>query len=359
MRDEMNHNPMVVVGTPTLVAGALTIDPDQALALSGPTHYVYATDSPSLSVTGSLSVEMFLRLTAYPGTWQDVVDKTSSYNIAVSPSGQIAWTLLNGANTVVVGSNVLLALNTWYHIVCVYNGEYAGGNAFGAGSTGATTLGLEDDNGNNKVVSKYTLVETALLRNVHVLMGYTDEIWGVNACGVVYADNAGVPGDLVAASGVSYLYPPNPPHKSYDWVRFPLSAAVPAGDYHIGCVTDTVGPSGKIAIFAKRDTTGGTTSWRNDSVSGPSDPFGAVTVSSTDSITMYCDYTAVSRTGQEGKALIYINGALNTSAVYSGGVADTANALQITPSMAAQVDELSVWNRALSPVQIATHYNAH
>ena len=114
-----------------------------------------------------------------------------------------------------------------------------------------------------------------------------------------------------------------------------------------------------MAIFASRDTTGGVTSSRNDSVTGPSNPFGTVTTSSVSNLSAYCDYTAVARTGNEGKALIYINGAKNVSAVYSGGIADTANALEVTPSVAAQVDEVSIWNKALSPVQIATHYNAH
>lgn len=358
MIDQRNTNPMIATGTPTLVTGALTVDPDLAASLNGPTNYYSAIDSPSLSMTSSLSIELFLKLASLPGATLDVVRKTGSYRIQVDTSGRVLFKVENGASSVTVTSSAI-STGSWYHLICIYNGGYAGTPQFGKTTAGASLLGLEDDNGNNKAVSRFTLIETALLSSVNILLGYTDEIWGVQACGVVYADNAGVPGALVTASPVSYLYPPNPPRGTFGWVSFPVSAAVPAGTYHIGCVTDTVGPPGKVAIFARNDASGGATSRRNDSVTGPSNPFGSVSSATAAVLPVYCDYVPVTRTGTEGQALIYVNGALNASAAYSSGVADTANALEVCPALTAQVDELSIWNKALTAVQVATHFTAH
>ncbi len=361
MRDEMNHNALTATGTGTLVTGALTVDTDQAISLNGPTSFFSATDSTSLSITGSLSIELFVKLSSLPGATRDIVRKTGSYAVQVTSSGQVLFVVTGPSSSVTVTSTTTLSTNTWYHLVCVYNGNYSGAQQFGKATLGSTILGLADGNGNNNLVGKFTLVETALLKHVNMALEYTDEIWLVQLRGVVYADNAGAPGALVAVSPEPVLYyqPPTPALRSWTWVSFPVSAAVPAGDYHIGVVSDTAGPPGKVAIFVSRDTTGGVTSVHNDSVTGPSDPFGTILGSTADNLSVYCDYTAVARTGNEGKALIYINGARNVSSVYSGGIADTANAVEIAPAVAAQVDEVSIWNKALTPVQIATHYNAH
>ncbi len=359
MRDEMNTNTLTVTGTPTLVDGALTVDADQALEFSGPTSYASALDSTSLSITGSLSIELFLNLASLPGSTKDVVRKTGSYAVQVDSTGHVLFVVTGASTSVTVTSSTALGTGTWYHLVCVYNGEYSGTPRFGKTTVGSSSVGLEDDNANNKLVTKFTLLEPALLTRVNMALQYTDEIWSASSCGVVYSDDAGVPDALVAASDVVTLSPPNPAYRAWTWVGWPVSAVVPAGDYHLGMVNDTIGPAGKIAIFASRDTTGGVTSRRNDSATGPSNPFGSVSSTTTENISTYCDYTAISRTGEEGKALIYLNGARNVSSAYTGGIADTANALEITPAMAAEVDEVSVWNRALTPVQIATHYNAH
>jgi hypothetical protein len=152
-----------------------------------------------------------------------------------------------------------------------------------------------------------------------------------------------------------------PQWRTWTWVNFPLTpAVVPAGTYHIGYVADTVaGALNKAPLVVGRDTSGGLVSQRPDSVSGPSDPFGDVLASNTGTLAAYCDYTAIARTGFEGKIVMYIDGARNTSTAYTAGIADTANALEVCPSLAAQVDELSIWNKPLSSVQVATHYTAH
>lgn len=362
MQDLLNHNTLNITGTPTLVAGALTVDPDQALAFSGPTSYASALDSASLSITGSLSIELFLRLPSLPGSTLDVLRKTGSYSVQVNTSGNVLFNVVNGASSVTVTSNATLSTSTWYHLVCVYDNEYAGAQSFGKTTVGSTTTQVDDGDDNNKAVTRFTLVEPALLQAVNLSLQYTDELWPVQMCAVVYANNAGLPDALVTRSGVQTLSSPTPQWRSATWVNFPLTpAVVPAGTYHLGYVADTIfgGGGAKPVLAIGREATGGLTSRRNDSVSGPSDPFGVVTSSNTDVLAAYCDYTATSRTGNEGKALIYVNGARNISASYSAGIADTANPLEVCPAMAAQVDEISIWNKPLSSVQVATHYTAH
>ncbi len=384
MRDQMNRNPMSIVGVPTLVEGALTVDPDEALAfggggggtseygdadygddpyggtsLPGGASYGVCSDSVSLSITGSLSLECFVKLAAYPSTTQAFCGKPYSYNGWITSTGHVMFDVENPTPVSVTSSDAL-ALDTWHHIVCVYNGEYSGASIFGKTSLGSGSAQVDDDNGNNKAASRFTLPETALLESVSISLQYVDEIWPVDMCAVVYADSAGVPGALVTKSAVQTLNPPTPAWRSWTWVNFPLTpAVVPAGNYHIGYVSDTVAGISKAPLIVGRDSSGGLTSRRPDSVSGPSDPFLPAITSNADRLAVYCDYTPVSRTGHEGKILIYINGALNASAAYSGGVLDTAYGFYACPELVAELDELSVWNRPLTDVQIATHYTAH
>ena len=363
MRDEFNRNPMTMTGTPTLVAGALTVDTNSALSFNGPTSFSSAADSTSLSITGSLSIELFLWLDALPGATRDIVRKTSSYAVQVNSTGRVLFVLNNGASTITLTSNTSLSTGRWYHLVCVYNANYAGVQQFGKSTLGTTTAQVDDDNGNNKAACRFSLLEPALLNTVNLSLQYTDEIWPVEMCGVVYsADTLGNPDRLVTSSPVTVLGPPTPAWRSWTWVSFALTPAlVPAGSYFLGYISDTVsGPLPKAPLVIGRETTGGTTRRKPDSVSSPSDPFGtAGTIGNTDELAAYCAYTAVGRTGNEGKALIYLDGALNVSGAYTGGIADNANALEVTPAVAARIDELSIWNKPLTPAQIATHYTAH
>lgn len=358
----MNRNFMTVIGSPSLVTGALTADTNQALSFSGPTSSATADDSASLSITGSLSIELFVKLPAYPGTTQPVVSKASAYDVYIGTTGLVTFALWNGAVNGSVTTNTALALNRWYHITCVYNANYAGAQRFGKSTIGATTAQVDDGDGNNSAVTRATLLEQGILTSASVNLQYVDEIWPVEMSAVVYADSAGVPGALVTKSGVQTLSPPSPAWRSPTWVTFPLTPiVVPAGTYHIGYVADTVfGGGTKNVLAVGVDATGGLTSYHGSgSPSGPNDPFGPATISNANVLAAYCDYKATSRSGLEGKALVYIDGAINVSTVYGGGIADTSNALQVCPAMAAQVDELSIWSKALSPVQIAQHYTAH
>jgi len=360
MIDQRNTNPMTVTGTPTLVAGALSLDTNQGLLFNGPTSFYQATDSTSLSITGSLSLEFFVKFASLPGSTKDIVSKASSYAAQLNTSGKLLFRIDNGGSNVTVTSNATLSTGTWYHIVCVLNQGYAGAQTFGETADGATTMFLEDDNGSNKVVNKFTLPEAAILNTVSTRIQYFDEIWAVQARAVVYTDSGGVPNNLVTFSEMQTLNIPNPAWRTMTTIAFPLApVVVQPGDYNIGLITDTVAGIPKVALQVSLDTSGGDLVKRPDSVSGnPADPFGAPVTSNDDVMTIWCDYTAIARTGFEGTAAVYINGAFDNSAAYTSGIADNANALQISPSAAFNVDEVSVWNRVLTPLEIATHYLA-
>lgn len=380
----MNANALAVTGTPTLATGALTADTDQALTFNGTTNSAAATDSASLSIANSLSIELFAKLAAYPGSTQAIVTKSGSYSVSVTSAGLVVFTIIGPSVTTTLTSNVALGTNVFNHIVCVYNAGLGGiggagwddlwGSAwggspppntqyFGKATNGAIQVQVDDGDGDNTAVTSTTLLEQALLRSVTLSLQYFDEIWPVSMSAVVYADNAGLPGALVTKSDPLTLSPPLPAWRSPTWVRFTLTPiVVPAGTYHIGYVADTLfgGPGSKPVLSIGADSAGGNTSYQGgDNPDSPPSPFGARSRNTANVLAAYCDYNATSRTGLEGKALIYINGALNVSTPRTDTIVDSTNSLQICPSLAATVDEVSIWNKPLSPVQIATHYTAH
>ena len=360
MIDVMNRNPLTITGTPSLVTGALTVDTDQALQFNGTTNSGSVTDSPSLSITSSMSLECFVKFAALPGSTKDLVAKASSYSLQLNSAGKLLWKLDNGASTVTVTSTATLSTNTWYHVICVYNDNYAGAEEFGNSTQGSATTPVVGDffqgsatGSSNKVVSSFVLQEQALIDNVLMDLLRDDGTLGMTMRAVIYTDTAGVPDVLAGQSAdVNFAYPA--PTRA--WYSFPISVLLPADTYWLGYM----GGESSQEISIGQETSGGSTAKRNDLLSdGASDPFGSVTTSTAEKLAVYATYTSTSRTGLEGKAIIYINGALDNSSAYTGDIADNANAVSICPSFAASVDDVSIWDRALSTVEAATHYTAH
>lgn len=360
MQDVMRRNPLVITGTPTLLTpGALSIDTNPALRFNGSTNSGAAADSTSLSFTGSCTFEFLLRVSSLPGTTKTIIRKTNSFSVQLNSTGKIIFNCINGGSSVAVTSLGSIGTNTWYLITCVLNQEYNGAQQFGKTSSSGTFMSLDDDNGNNKVVSKFTLPEAAILNQITAKLQYFDEIWHVDCCAVVYADNGTAPSGLVAASAVQDLYSPPVNWRADSDVVFPLQPVlVPAGDYNLGLITDTVAGIPKVAIRIPIDTTGGDLVKRPGQVTSPEDPFGSPVVSNDDVMAIYCDYTAVGRTGLEGKAMVYINDILDNSAAYTSGIADTASSFEVMPDLAGDIDEGLVWDRPLTPLEISEHQMA-
>ena len=204
--------------------------------------------------------------------------------------------------------------------------------------------------------------EAGIVSSITMSLRYYDEIWPVTMRALVYTDSGGNPNALVATSESQTFNTPTILWGTYSWITFPITPVLlSAGDYHIGGIADTeAGPlTGKTVLNIGRETSGGDTERRNDSVSSPSDPFGSVTSATADTLAVYASYTATERTGREGTAAVYINGAFDKSEAYTSGIADNANAVSIAPSFACSLDEISIWNRVLTDLEVATHYTAH
>lgn len=352
---------MTVTGTPTLAAGALGIDPDQGLRWNGTTNSASAPDSASLSVTGSMSLECFVSFDAFPGATQKFYGKDSSYALRVTPAGKLEWKLDNGAATITVTSATTLVLGRKYHVIGVLNTDYAGAPSFGNPSpNGSTTPILGDffqgsaSGYQNKMASRFTLLERALLTSIVLdLVRTPDSTLNEFVRAHIYAGTTIATATLVAQSADLLLSSSSLPARAL--ITFPIAALAEPGDYWVG----VAGGESSAAFSIGCENSGGASAYKNDLLSdGLSDPFG--TPGSTDGkiLGAYVNYTPIARTGLEGKALLYINGGLDGSANYTGGIADNANALQVAPAVACFTDERSLWGHALTGLEIAQHYTA-
>ncbi len=351
----MNRNPATVNGTPTLATGLLTVDQDQALTFNGTTNSATAPDSTTLSQTGSMSLEALIKIPSVPGSTKDLVAKSNSYALQINSSGKLLWHLDSGGGTVTVTSATTIASGTAYHVVGVYNGEYTGVQQFGRTTEGTVPdqQYLADD---TKYVTAFTMPERGLINTVYASVEYADEIHPLTLRAVVYTDSGGTPTDLVCQSEeVSWF--DNSIWRNPTFIPFTVAGLADPGTHWVGIMGTDPYPNAGMAVSG--NATGGTTKSGSDSVSdGASDPFGTVASTTAANLDIYATYTAVGRSGLEGKALLYINGALDASSGYTAGISNNGTALNFGTAVAVTLDEVSLWDRALSPVEIATHYTA-
>ncbi len=357
----MNRNPVTVNGTPSLATGLLTVDQDQALTFNGTTNSATAPDSASLSQTGSMSLEALIKLPSIPGTTKDLVAKSNSYALQVSSAGKLLWHLDSGGGTVTVTSATTIASGTAYHVVGVYNGEYAGATTSGHTTLGTTTTPILGDyyqgspsGHSNKMATKVSLLERGLITSVVMDVVRTpDSTLDEYVRAHVYTGGTAATATKVGESADVALSTSSLPARA--WTTFPLAAIAEPGDYWIG----PAGGESSQAFSIGCEASGGTTVYKNDLLSDDlSDPFGTPGSSDAKVMAVYMNYTPIARTGLEGKALLYVNGTLDASSAYTSGIANNGTALNFGTAVAVTLDEVSIWDRALSPVEIATHYTA-
>lgn len=387
MRDLILQNPATVNGNPTLVDGALT-DGNQALSLNGTTQTVTVADSVSdslavaASVSGGMAVECFVKLAAYPTVTGAIITKPGSYALTVDPAGKAQF-ILGSADglvpTLVVTSNTTLALNTWHHIVGVYNGDYTGPTVFGRNTPGTSGTGVLGDyragaltGSNNLQVSRFQAQEQGALTSLVMRLSIESSApYSQDIAAVIYEDDAGSPGDKVGQSAGQLLAPTTLggsiplTNQGSIWWEFPVEAAVYAGFYWLGFAGGALHTSNTTVLVCGANATGGTRRGRNSVVSasdsGPAsqevaDPFGTPTLSDSLNLDVYANYTATGRKGDEGRANLYINGRLDQFATHTHGVADSTDPITMASGLALQLDEVSIWDRKLSAVEVAAHY---
>lgn len=370
--DTMRRNPGLITGTPTVVPGLLTVDQNTAYQFDGSTNSALVPDAASLSFTGSMSLEFLFKVSALPGSTVPIMAKQGSYTVSLSATGKLLWKLENGASTVTVTSATTVQLNTTYHVVVVYNGEFAGTPQIGVVTQGSQRFPIPADqrqgaytNGQNIQVAKTTMPERGLISQLSLgLIRTFDATSPEYLAAVLYADSNGSPGALIAQSSPLLIQP----SETFMFQAFPLAAMVEPGVLWQGVIAGSgfaeLGP-----ISLTYETTGGagrqsgahqvSASGSTDFTGSAPDPFGTVgATDANDQMSIYSDYTPIARTGLEGKAMIYLNGGLDASSNYTSGIAHTAAELRFAESLAITLDEFSCWSRALMPVEIATHFTA-
>ncbi|MEU2612407.1 LamG-like jellyroll fold domain-containing protein [Micromonospora sp. NPDC007271] len=145
------HTGAVTLGRP----GALTGDPDTAAELTA--GYIAVPDSASLSVSGSFTLEAWVKLNDVCGQ-HSVVEKYDApayngYLLRVLPGGRISALTLAGAGQLAsVEGRTVVSPDEWHHLAAVYDGStisvYLDGRLDGSA---ATKVGPTDGAGSLKL----------------------------------------------------------------------------------------------------------------------------------------------------------------------------------------------------------------
>ncbi|HYE14835.1 MAG TPA: LamG-like jellyroll fold domain-containing protein [Pyrinomonadaceae bacterium] len=130
-----------------------------AFSLDGADDYAEAADSDSLSVTGSLTVDAWISLSAYPtaGTEAPIVSKGNtlggategSYSLSVDNLGFLRMCIWSGDVSKCVTASNQIPLNTFTHVAGVFNSLTQQLHAYHGNNTGTSSTGVSaiDDSG--------------------------------------------------------------------------------------------------------------------------------------------------------------------------------------------------------------------
>src|SRR5207249_6843707 len=157
-----------------------------------------------------------------------------------------------------------------------------------SGTFGKTTVGASADSfsANRKRVSEYSLPVAGAVSKLSAYLAPTAKPGRQVLEGILYGNEAGKPGALLGVTAPLTFSSTS----AAGWYELGFSAPVKlaAGSYWIGVIT---GETSKVAGF-RYDSVAGARDWNaNTYTSGPSNPFGAVTVDS-EQASLYATYTA-------------------------------------------------------------------
>lgn len=380
----MLQNPATVTNA-TLVTGNLT-DSNQAVSLTSSGVFDVpdsATSSLAVAdqIAGGLTMVGSFKVSALPGSTQTILGKVGSYELKLTPAGRLEWTLTNGTDTVTVTSSTTIVTGRWYMVAAVYNGDYSGIPQFGRTTVGSSVTALPGDyrggvltGDNNVQVSRHQVQETGRLDSLVMRVAiYRDAPYSQDVAAVVYGDTASLPSNTVAQSDGQLLISttqggpiPLAIGGASVWWTFPLTGTIYRSQYYwLGFAGGALHTADTPVLLIGATTTGGLLKGRNSVVSedsdGPAssaatDPFGTPTLSNTTILDVYANYTPTSRTGDEGRAIIYIDGAVDNYASYSHGIADTTANLQHPAGLAVFLDDWMIFDRKLTAEEVAVLY---
>jgi hypothetical protein len=144
--DVLGVNNGVITNSPTLVSGPLPFDTDQGLSFNGTTQDAYVVDSSSLSQTGSMSLEAWVKVSSYPGATRLLVGKRGSYYLQLTSAGVLQWVVKNDTNIATLNSGAPLTTGVWYQVAGVHDTTAGVASLYTNGvldSTMSYTAGLE------------------------------------------------------------------------------------------------------------------------------------------------------------------------------------------------------------------------
>ena len=87
----------------------------------GGDDYIRIPDSPSVSVTGSITLEAWGKLPSFSGGSQNIIakDSNAAYRYRIQGTGTELWSLVSDGSYELDKVSYTFSPNTWYHIVCV------------------------------------------------------------------------------------------------------------------------------------------------------------------------------------------------------------------------------------------------
>jgi hypothetical protein len=373
----MQRNPGTISGTPSLISSMLARDPDQALRFSGGSSFSIPHSS-TLNLldgaVGGIAVAFMLNVPSYPVSEKFLLNKSGEYGVAMKSDGTLRF-YLNGSAR--VDSSAPIPLNTDVFITCVYNGSYSGTPQVGKTSAGATTEGVFADymagattSENNVMVNRHQMLERGQVTDIVMFLErYADVPYFQDMAAVAFSDVTGpLPDAVLAQSAGQLLGSTALGTQPLVEVTFPLASPfeLDVNDYlWLGYAGGARHTSESPVMLISCDTTGGTRAGKHATVSassaGPASQdvgtFGAAGTSDSKLMAVYANYTPLGRTGDEGNALIYIDGQEDNRAAYSSGITAGTNALT-GPQFDVKQDELLLWDRKLGPVEVAQLFAA-
>jgi hypothetical protein len=376
MRDLLHQNYGAMTGTPALVTGPLSTLNDQALSFNGTTNSMTVPDSPSDSLAvadggaGGMALSIWVKFVSLPGSQKSIFDK-SGIQFGITATNKFYFFLLNGANSVTVNSVASAVAGQWYHVVCVYNGDYSGTPIFGNQTQGSVKLPIPADyrqgvatGARNLQVCHFPILEKGVITSVVMDLVRTHDATSPEwLAGVAYNVDAGLTTALGGQSAPRLIQPSD----TRAWEPFPMAAPVYPGDVAIGFIAGS-GSAEFSPISIGYETSGGTCKEKAAVVTGGDgvnftgtapDPFGTPGASNSQKFAVYANYTPTGRTGAEGRALIYVNGQLDNFSAYTHGIADSANDILFASGTAVQIGgRPAIFNRKLSPVEVSYLYSA-
>ncbi len=132
----------------------------KALSFDGVDDYVEVADSESLDITDAITIEAWAKVNSWVNSYPRILAKKNAYSLYFNASThRVEMQIYQSGSVKIVEAQQDLSLNTWYHIVGIYDSStgfkiYINGNEVPlAGDTGTT--GSIDSNANNVLIGQY------------------------------------------------------------------------------------------------------------------------------------------------------------------------------------------------------------